>query len=130
MTWFLRLFPRFRALEAQVREMANEKIRLDDNQRWMQSRMDELSKSRDKAVEEALYSTRVNADFVAQHTVGRSIYGLAPELPERTDMEPAKRDTVSAREIERELMTPDAVASIIAGLENDLGVNDDAKPAA
>lgn len=123
MIWFLRLFHAYRDLESRVRELSSEKIRMDDRCRWLEARLDASEDKRTAAVQDAIHSVKINADFVAQMTMGRPIYGVAPELPgadEQPDI--VKSRTAQVRDIQRWSNSPEGIEAMVAQMEDELGV--------
>ena len=110
MIWFLRFFHAYRELESRVSQLSAEKRHMDDSFRRLESRLDDTEEKRTKASEEALLSVKINADFIAQTTMGRTIYGIAPELPGPEDQpEVIKSKTVQARDVEAYANSPEGL---------------------
>ena len=125
MIWFLRFFHAYRNLEMRVRELASEKVRMDDRCRWLESRLDSAEEKRTDAVKDAIQSMKMNADFVAQTTIGRTIYGVGPELPGPEDQpEIVKSHSAQARDIVNYANSPEGMREIIADMEKDIGVEE------
>ena len=129
MIWFLRLFHAYRELEDRKRQLASEKTAMDDRCRWLESRLDASEERRTEAMQDALFSVKVNADFTAQQTIGRSIYGLAPKLPD-ADEKPdvIKSHTAQARDICNWRNSPEGLEELVAKMESEIGVTHDTSP--
>jgi len=123
MIWILRLFSQFRALESQVRELASDKIVFQDKERWYQAQIDDLTAQAAKNTEAAVEGAQSVADFVAQYTLGRKIFGVGPDAPPPPQQpEPISRDSVQARDIEDVLNSPEYLSAMIEQAESEAGV--------
>ena len=122
MKQILRLIPAYREMEKQLAELALQKSRLEDNERWYQARIDALDKQVRELQKDALRGAQTVADFIAQYTLGRRIYGVGPELPQQQGAPEPIPGPQLARRIEEEAMSPERIGAMIEQYEKDLGI--------
>lgn len=108
MIWFLRLFSRYRELEAQIAEAASARISAEDDKRYWRSRAEIAESERDKVRASFEYSLKQIANFEA-HRAGApcvpfpDVFKTMPSPPEpvqpNTPTVPLRRN---ARELQQE----------------------------
>lgn len=78
MTKFLRLFPAYRSLEAQLEESASARIRAEDEIRVMRERVVIAEADKEKARDAETHSLKLVADWQAHVNGLPPIFGIAP----------------------------------------------------
>ncbi len=86
--WFLRLFPRFRALEsrnaqleAEIREAASARVRAEDEAVYWRQHSDELERRLEDSHKREIEVREMMADFIAQQRWGITVFRRGPQLP-------------------------------------------------
>lgn len=124
MRFFLRLFPTFRALEADHRALAEGRISLEDRVRSLEAQNASLVGQLREAQAAERTAHKCVTNWLSEQMTGKWIYPDVPHLPE----EPIQQESVPKRRMQaRELQaqyTRQALDKLIRDGEEQLGVSE------